>query len=96
MSTKCCPSAQSTAGGHSQAADQSRATFDFYALEGAYSSGVAIVGLQLGAFDIEEDDFYYQDGTFARASANCTLANGGMISGHAAYFDGCVDPDGKH
>jgi len=70
-------------------------TFNFYALEGAYSSGAGIFGLQLGAFDIKEVEFYYQDGTFARASAIYTLANGGIISGQAAYFDGTVDPKGS-
>ncbi len=69
------------------------ATFDFYALEGAYRLGDSMIGLQIGAFDAQDlattDAFH--DGTFARLSGLYALADGSVISGDLGLFAGSQD-----
>ena len=82
--------------GDAAGADDDQATFDFYALEGAYSAGAGVYGLQLGTFDASDpqDTDAFHDGSFARASTIYTLGNGSVVEGALAYFDGKQDASG--
>lgn len=79
--------------GQTKPADDDTADFDFYALEGAYTAGAGVYGLQLGSFDSSDPDGTdtFHDGSFARLAAIYTLGNGGVIEGEVAYFDGKQD-----
>jgi hypothetical protein len=74
------------------------ADFEFYALEGSYSAGAGLYGLQLGAFDSSDPDDTdtFHDGTFVRAAAVYSLGNGGVVEGELAYFDGKQDSGGSY
>lgn len=85
-------------GGQSQPADDDRANLDFYALEGAYTAGAGVYGLQFGSFDASDPDETdaFHDGSFVRLATVYTLGNGGVIDGEVAYFDGQQDSDGEY
>jgi hypothetical protein len=73
--------------------DNQTHAFHFYALDGAFSSGAGVYGLQLGQFDSTDstgtDAFH--DGSFVRAAAIYSLGGAGVIEGEIAYFDGIQD-----
>lgn len=84
--------------GQAQPADDDVANFDFYALEGAYTAGAGVFGLQLGSFDATDSDDTdaFHDGSFVRLSTVYSLGNGGVIEGEVAYFDGKQDSSASY
>jgi hypothetical protein len=73
--------------GASQPAGDRRAGLTFQALEAAYVAGPTGLGLQLGAFDADDQDTFH-NGRFLRVSALQALRGGAVIEGEIGLFSG--------
>lgn len=79
--------------GESQPVADVGATFDFQAVEGAFTTGNWQVGLQIGQFDAVDAAATnaFHDGTFARAGVIYSLGSASAISANFGLFDGRQD-----
>lgn len=72
--------------GQSQGLNEPRTNLSFKAVEGVYGSDASSLGLQLGAFDADDEDAFH-DGRFVRITALHRLRNG-FIEGEVGLFKG--------
>ena len=84
--------------GSTQPANDPEATFNFYALEGAYDLGSYTIMGQIGAFDAEDSSMTdaFHNGTFARVTGAYMLSASAYIDAEIGYFAGKQDNGGSY